>query len=68
MQRVIAARGEHAIDGDEILHRRDLGRNDDPVLGEADFLGALRPRCSAERASASRVTARASIGAVGARR
>ena len=29
MQRVVAARGQHAVDGDQVLHRRDLGGNDD---------------------------------------
>ena len=41
MQRVIAALGQHAIDRNQILHRRDLGGNHDLVALEADFLGAL---------------------------
>ena len=42
MQRVIRPCSHHAIDGDEILHRRHFGRQDDPVARQADFLGAGR--------------------------
>ena len=40
MQRVVGALGEHAIDRDEVLHRRDLRGKDDAVALEADLLGA----------------------------
>ena len=33
VERVIAAGGEAPVDLDEIRHRRDLGREDDPVVG-----------------------------------
>ena len=42
MQRVIGALAQHAVDGDEVLHRRDLGREDDAVALEADLLGPRR--------------------------
>ena len=42
MDRVVGALGEHAIDGDQVLHRRDLRREDDAVAREADLLGARR--------------------------
>ena len=42
MQRMVGAAGEIAIDGDEVLHFGDLGRQDDLFAREADLLGALR--------------------------
>ena len=42
VQRVVAARGEPAIDVDEILHAGDLRRNDDLVVPKPDLLGELR--------------------------
>src|SRR5690606_32429542 len=42
VQRVVAARGEVAIDGDEILHVADLARQDDGIAAQAEFLGAAR--------------------------
>ncbi len=33
--------GQHAVAGDEILHGRDLGREDDAVPREAHLLGAV---------------------------
>ena len=41
MQREIGARGEHGIDGDQVLHRRDLGRQHDAIGAEAELDGAL---------------------------
>ena len=46
MKRVIAARRQIAVDGDQILHSGDLGRNDDAVLRHAEFHGAFC-RCQA---------------------
>ena len=40
MQRKAAAGGEHPIDGDEILDRTDLGRENDLVVRQAEFNGA----------------------------
>ncbi len=42
MQRVVAAAAELAVDGDEVLHAGDLGREDDAVARQADLLGQLR--------------------------
>src|SRR5947208_10889911 len=42
MQSVITARSEIGINGDQVLHCRNLGREDDPVAWEPDLLGALR--------------------------
>ena len=42
MDRVIRPRGEILVDRDQVLHRRDLGRQDDAVLRQADLLGARR--------------------------
>ena len=42
MQRVVAAARQFGIDRDQVLHRRDFGRQDDAVLGQADLLGARR--------------------------
>ena len=42
MKRIVGARRDHAIDRDEVLHRRDLGRQDDAVAGKPDLLGARR--------------------------
>ena len=41
MQGIVAAPRQFAIDRDQVLHRRDLGREDDAVLRQAEF---LRPR------------------------
>ena len=41
MDRVIGAPRQLEIDRDQVLHRRDLGRQDDAVLRQADLLGAL---------------------------
>ncbi len=41
MQRVVRTAGQHAVNRDEILHGRHLGREDDPVPGQADLLRAL---------------------------
>jgi len=42
VQRVVGARRELAIDVHEVLHARDLGREDDAIVGEAGLLGELR--------------------------
>ena len=42
VQRIVAAARELAVDGDQILHAGDLARQDDPVAGQAELLGALR--------------------------
>ena len=42
MQRVIAASGELRVDGDQVLHVRDLAREDDRVFRHADRFGELR--------------------------
>ena len=41
MQRVVALGGQHAVDGDQILHAADLGAEDDLVAAEAVVLGGL---------------------------
>ncbi|ENN84185.1 hypothetical protein RHSP_77665 [Rhizobium freirei PRF 81] len=41
MQRMVGALGQHGIDGDQILHLADLGRQDDTVARQADFLGKI---------------------------
>ena len=41
MQRVVGAPRQVDIDGDQVLHRRDLGGEDDAVAREADLLGPL---------------------------
>ena len=41
MQCEIGARGEHGIDGNQVLHRRDLGRQHDAVGAEAELDGPL---------------------------
>ena len=40
MQRVVGAPRQLEIDRDQVLHRRDLGRQDDAVLRQADFVRA----------------------------
>ena len=42
MERIVRAPGEFGIDGDEILHRRDLGGKDDAAAGQADLLRQRR--------------------------
>jgi cysteine synthase len=37
---VVRALRQHAVDGDQILHRRDLGGQDDAIARQADLLGA----------------------------
>ena len=63
MDRVVAARREHAVDGDQVLHAGDLGREDDAVARQADLLGARAgekrrtapsPRASPRRRRADR--------------
>ena len=47
MERVVAAGAEFAIDGDQVLHLRDLGRDHDAVARHAEPLrqrGAAQPR------------------------
>ena len=46
MERVIGTLAQHAVDRDQVLDRRDLGREDDAVALEADL---LRPRRRQER-------------------
>jgi hypothetical protein len=40
MDGVVGAAGQLPVDGDEVLNRRHLGRQDDPVAPQADLLGA----------------------------
>ena len=42
VQRVIAAPRELGVDGDQVLHVRDLAREDDAVAGQAERFGELR--------------------------
>ena len=42
MQRVVAARGERAIDVDEVLHAADFGAEDDLVATQAVLFGERR--------------------------
>ena len=42
MQRIVGAPRQLAVDADQILHGRDLGREDDAVLRQPDLFGALR--------------------------
>ena len=41
MDRVVGARRQRLVDGDQVLHGRDLGRQDDAVARQADLLGAF---------------------------
>ena len=41
MQRVVGARGKFGIDGDQVLHAADLGRQDDLFAAKADLFGHL---------------------------
>ena len=41
MERIVGPGGEPPVDLDEVLHAGDLGREDDPVVGEAGGLGEL---------------------------
>ena len=41
VQRIVRARGQLAVDVDQVLHARDLGREDDAVVAEAGLLGQL---------------------------
>ena len=41
VQRVVAARGEPAVDVDQVAHAADLGAEDDPVVAQAGLLGQL---------------------------
>ena len=60
--RVIGAARELAIDRDQVLHRRNLGRQDDAVLRARPISSARAADSSADCTIASRVTARASFG------
>ena len=62
MQRVVGARARAPVDGDQVLHGRDLGREDDPVARQARSPRRARRESSADWTIASRVTARASSG------
>ena len=64
MQRVIGAARQFGIDGDQILHRGDLGRKDDFRARQADFLGALgRQQCRLHHGFARHVARIDRIGA-----
>ena len=66
MERVIGALAQHAVDGDEILHRRDFRRQDDAVARKPDL---LRPRRRQKRGSHHRLARdRSGIERRGARR
>ena len=39
MERIVAARGEQAVDVDQVLHVRHLGAEHDPVVRQADLFG-----------------------------
>ena len=41
VQRVVAARGEPAVDVDQVLHAADLGAEDDPVVAQPGGFGQL---------------------------
>ena len=43
MQRIIAARGQRAVDIDQVLHAADFGAEDDLVVAQAVLLRQLRP-------------------------
>ena len=58
MQRVVAARGEVAVDGDEILHAGYLARKDDAVARRGRAPRRARRESSADWTIASRMTAR----------
>ena len=62
MQRVVAARREIAIDGDQILHAADLARDDDAIVRPSPSSSARSADSSAETTSASRMTSFASSG------
>jgi hypothetical protein len=62
MQGVAAARRQHLVDGDELLHGGDFRREDDAVLAEAHLFGAgggekrrLQHRLAGHRAGVFRV-------------
>jgi hypothetical protein len=61
MQRVVAARGEIAIDGDQVLHAADLGADHDHV-GAKPNSSARCALPSAETTIASRITSIAASG------
>ncbi len=42
MKRMVGTRGEHRIDGDQILHARNLGGQDDAATRQAQLLGKFR--------------------------
>ena len=42
MQRIVRALGQHAIDRDQVLHRRHFGRQDDARARKSDLLRARR--------------------------
>ncbi|MEY9628015.1 hypothetical protein ABIA27_003050 [Sinorhizobium fredii] len=42
MQRMVGPGGQHRIDGDQVLHARNLGGKDDAIARQAEFLGKLR--------------------------
>ena len=62
MQGIVRPLGQHAVDRDQVLHRRDFRRQDDARAGRP-ISSARAAERSAERTIASRVTARASSGA-----
>ena len=53
MQRVVAARGEPAIDLDQVAHIGHLRRDDDAIVAEPDLLGERRAERSALASIAS---------------
>ena len=62
MQRVIAARRQHAVDGDELLHGRDFGGQNDLVAAEPDLFGPRPPTAGPIGPWPQRITASAGSG------
>ena len=62
VQRVVAARGERAVDVDQVLHAADFGAQDDLVVSAGRIFRRAAAECSALTTMASMVTSRASLG------
>ena len=68
MQRIVAATGELAVDGDEILHVRYLARKDDAMYAPRDPIPrARRARCRLRRRRAPRAITASAVAGRGAR-
>ena len=62
VERVVAARGEQAIDVDEVADAADLGADDDPVVARGRSPRPARPSAARDWSIASIITSRASRG------